>query len=181
MDWGQFLSGSVFGEGIRRLCGVVAAETAKQMAALVRAAVRETPTLELRLDWLKSDTERQSFLKWLRTYPRKTGQQWIATCRRRVGGGEFAGDAEQELFWLMQAREAGCAWCDLEIETLRELPGQSVQGHPLPERVLLSYHDFQKMPRIAGKVNVPRGAGVDAVKIAGMARTIGDSVRLLRA
>jgi 3-dehydroquinate dehydratase / shikimate dehydrogenase len=175
------LSGSVFGQGIRRLCGVVAAETAKQMTALVRVAVRETPTLELRLDWLASDAERRTFLKWLRKQPRKKGAQWIATCRRRVGGGEFAGDAEQELFWLMQAREAGCDWCDLEIETLRELPGRSVQEYPLPERVLLSYHDFQKTPRIAGKLKVPRGAGVDAVKIAGMARTIEDSVRLLRA
>src|SRR5579862_8573230 len=107
MDWGYFLSASVFGEGIRRLCGVVAAETAKQMAALMRAAVRETPTLELRLDWLKSDKERKSFLQWLGKQPQKNGAQWIATCRRRVGGGEFAGDAEQELFWLMQAREAG--------------------------------------------------------------------------
>jgi len=175
------VSGSVFGEGIRRLCGVVAAKTAKEMAALVRLGARETPTLELRLDWLKSDAERHKFLKWLAKQPHKKGKQWIATCRRRVGGGEFAGDAGQELFWLMQAREAGCEWCDVEVETLRELPGRSVQEYPLPERVLLSYHDFQKMPRLARKVTVPRGAGVDAVKIAGMARTIGDSVRLLRA
>jgi hypothetical protein len=47
-----------FGSGIGRICAVVAASTAAEMAALVRAAVRETPTVELRLDWLGSNAER---------------------------------------------------------------------------------------------------------------------------
>ena len=141
-----------FGKGVARLCGVLAAPTARELRRLLALALRETPTAEIRLDWLKNDAERRAFLKWLKAHrPRKA--QLIATCRRRVGGGEFAGDANEELYWLMQAREAGCAWCDLEVETLRELPGKSVHGYAVPEKVLLSMHDFRRTPAFPKKLS----------------------------
>jgi 3-dehydroquinate dehydratase/shikimate dehydrogenase len=149
------------------------------MQALVREGLKETPTLELRLDWLRNDGERHAFLRWLKKQ-RFRGARFIATCRRRVGGGELAGDAGAELFWLMKAREAGCEWCDLEVETLEELPGKTLQGYSVPEKVLLSFHDFRGMPRLPKKVSLPARAGVDAMKIAGMAQTIADSQKLLR-
>ena len=168
-----------FGQGLCRICGVAAAPTAREFAKLVRAAVKETPTVELRLDWLRTDAEREKFLKWLKR--RKwNGITFVATCRRRIGGGKLAGDFGEELYWLMQAREAGCQWCDLEVETLRELPEQSVRGFAVPGKVLLSMHDFRRTPSLPKKVRLPTQAGVNAIKIAGMARTIGDSVRLLK-
>src|SRR5574340_563415 len=97
---------NLFGTGAGRICAVAAASTAKEMRRLVRAALRETPTVELRLDWLRNDQERQKFLDWLR----RTGFRkavFVGTCRRRVGGGEFAGGADAELYWLMKARDAG--------------------------------------------------------------------------
>ena len=170
---------AVFGKGVGRLCGVLAAPTSRELRRLLAQALRETPTAEIRLDWLKSDREREVFLKWLKAYrPRKA--QLIATCRRRVGGGEFAGDAGEELYWLMQAKEAGCAWCDLEVETLRELPGKSVRGFAVPEKVLLSMHDFRKTPVFPKKLTVPAGGGANAIKVAAMARSLMDGARMLR-
>src|SRR3974390_1496769 len=168
-----------FGEGISRICGVAAAPTARELAKLVRQAARETPTVELRLDWLRTDSEREKFLAWLKR-GRWNGITFVATCRRRIGGGELAGDFGEELYWLIQAREAGCQWCDLEVETLQELPDQSVKGFAVPGKVLLSVHDFRRTPWQPNRVELPGRAGADAIKIAGMARTIGDSVRLLR-
>ena len=104
----------------------------------------------------------------------------VATCRRRIGGGELAGDAGAELYWLMKAAQAGCQWCDLEVETLRELPGKSVEGYAIPPKVMLSMHDFRRTPKLPKKLSVPPHEGVDAIKIAAMSRTIGDSVRLLK-
>ena len=170
---------SVFGKGAARLCGVAAAQTAAELRRLTRLALRETPTVELRLDWLKSDQERHAFLRWLKAQ-RFAKAQFIATCRRRVGGGEFTGDAGAELFWLMQAHEAGCAWCDLEVETLRELPGKTVHGYAVPQKILLSMHDFRKTPPFPGKLTLPAHGGASAIKAAAMARSIGDSVRILR-
>ena len=168
-----------FGKGVARLCGVLAAPTARELRGLLALALRETPTAEIRLDWMKNDDERRAFLKWLKAHrPRKA--QLIATCRRRVGGGEFAGDASEELYWLMQAREAGCAWCDLEVETLRELPGKSAHGYALPRKILLSMHDFRRTPEFPKKLTVPAAGGATAIKVAAMARSVSDSARILR-
>jgi 3-dehydroquinate dehydratase / shikimate dehydrogenase len=168
-----------FGPGVARLCGVAAARTAQELRKLVEKALQLTPTVELRLDWLKSDEEREEFLKWVKKVKRKN-TTFLATCRRRLGGGEFSGDAGAELYWLMRAREAGCEWCDLEVETLEELPGKSVRGFGVPENVLLSIHDFQRTPRLPGLGKLPERSGADAIKIAAMSRSIADSVRLLR-
>jgi 3-dehydroquinate dehydratase/shikimate dehydrogenase len=169
----------LFGTGSRRICAVVAASTADEMSSMVRPALQQTGTLELRLDWLSSDAERARFLGWLKkAQPRNA--TFIATCRRREGGGKFAGAVDRELYWLIQAREAGCQWCDLEVETLRKLPGQSVREYPVPPRVMLSLHDFDRTPDLPRTMNPPAHGGVDAVKIAAEARTIHDSIRLLR-
>jgi 3-dehydroquinate dehydratase/shikimate dehydrogenase len=169
----------LFGKGLQRICAVVAAPTATEMSKLVRSALKQTSTVELRLDWLRSDAERSQFLGWLgRGQPR--GATFLATCRRREGGGKFAGSVDRELYWLTQAREAGCQWCDLEVETLRKLPGQSVREYPVPPRVLLSVHDFERTPDLPRSMNPPPHGRVDAVKIAAEARTINDSLRLLR-
>ncbi len=170
---------SIFGKGIARLCGVLAAPTATELRRLLARALRETPTVEVRLDWLKNDKERHAFLNWLKSHHPKNAQI-IATCRRMVGGGEFTGDAGAELFWLLKAKEAGCAWCDLEVETLRELPGKSVQGYAVPERVLLSMHDFRRTPKFPPRLTVPTLGGARAVKAAAMARSLQDSARTLR-
>src|SRR2546429_1654301 len=168
----------LFGTGFRRICAVVAASQAAEMAKLLRFALRETSTVELRLDWLSSDAERGQFLRWLRkSHPRNA--TFLDTCRRREGGGKLPGSVDRELYWLTQAREAGCQWCDLEVETLRKLPGQSVREYAVPRRVMLSMHDFERTPDLPRSVNPPAHGGVDAVKIAAEARTIRDSVRLL--
>ncbi len=170
---------SIFGTGVARICAVVAASTAREFRALVRAALRETPTVELRLDWLATDTERENALNWLKKFaPNKA--VLLATCRRRVGGGELDGGAEAELYWLRKAKEAGCAWCDLEIETLQEMPGKTVESCGLPGKVLLSIHDFRRTPKLPAKLHLAARGGVTAVKVAAMARKLSDSTRLLR-
>jgi 3-dehydroquinate dehydratase/shikimate dehydrogenase len=169
----------LFGVGISRICAVAAAATASEMADLVRVGLEQTPTIELRLDWLRNDSERSSLLRWLKkNKPR--GSTFLATCRRRAGGGKLAGDVHAELYWLSEAREAGCAWGDLEIETLRELPGKSLGKLGLPPHILLSRHDFRRLP--ARLLSIPSAgrAEVDALKVAAHAQTIGDSLRLLR-
>lgn len=170
---------SLFGKGVERLCAVVAASTARKLATQTRVALRASPTIELRLDWLNSDRERSVFLRWLKNRKLR-GVTVIATCRRKAGGGRYAGDVQGELYWLMQAREAGCQWCDLEIETLRELPNASIREYAVPPKVLLSTHDFERMPKLPRVVRLPVHGEIDAIKIAARARTIGESAGLLQ-
>jgi len=169
----------LFGTGVQRICAVAAAVTASEMTAQVRSGLRETSTIELRLDWLRNDSERSRFLAWLRK-SRPKNATFLATCRLVGGGGKFRGDMNGQLSWLIQAREAGCQWCDLEMETFRELPDGLLREYPLPRRILLSIHDFNRTPRLPREINVARRGLVDAVKIAAKAKTIEDSVRLLK-
>src|SRR5260370_22990930 len=168
-----------FGTGLRRICAVVAAGTAAEMSKLSRFALGLTSTVELRLDWLRSDAERAGFLRWLRKR-RPRNATFLATCRRREGGGKFAGDVDRELYWLIQAREAGCQWCDLEVETLRKLPGQSVREYPVPPPVLLSIHAFERTPDLPRSMNPPAADAVDAINISSQAPSPHHSPRLLR-
>src|SRR5262249_25636457 len=108
-----------FGKGLARICAVAAAPQAKELAAQVRAAAREASIIELRIDWLSSDAGPPGFPACLpRTPPRR--RIFLVTCRRRGAGGQFPGSIEAQLYWLIQAREAACQWCDIEVETLRE-------------------------------------------------------------
>jgi 3-dehydroquinate dehydratase/shikimate dehydrogenase len=66
------------------------------------------------------------------------------------------------------------------METYRELPEGFVREYPVPKRILLSIHDFDRTTKLPGKIRVARHGLVDATKIAANARTISDSVRLLR-
>jgi 3-dehydroquinate dehydratase / shikimate dehydrogenase len=164
--------------GVGRICAVVADSTAAGMVRGIRSALRETPTIELRLDWLHSDAERSSLISWLGRHAPGSAT-FVATCRRKIAGGRFAGDLRAQLFWLMKAREAGCQWCDVDVETVRRLPDQSARGYALPVRVMLSVHDFASTPDLTGAVHLRSHGEFDAIKIAAHARTIGDSVRLL--
>jgi 3-dehydroquinate dehydratase/shikimate dehydrogenase len=170
---------ALFGTGVGRVCAVAAAPTAAEMSRHVRSALKSTRTVELRLDWLRSDAERGRFLSWLKKNKLRNCT-FLATCRRREGGGKFDGNVDRELYWLIQAGEAGCQWCDLEMETYRELPQNFLREYPVPRRIMLSIHDFERMPKLPRKISVARHGQVDAVKIAAKARNISDSVRLLK-
>jgi 3-dehydroquinate dehydratase / shikimate dehydrogenase len=167
------------GKGVGRICGVVAAPTAAEMGARIRSALRETPTIEIRLDWLVNDAERSKVLAYVGKL-RSQAAVFLATCRRKGAGGRFGGSIDAQLYWLIQAREAGCQWCDIEVETMRKLPGQSAREYAVPPRIMLSIHDFQRTPELRSAIHLPSRAEVDAIKIAAHSRTIGDSVRLLR-
>ena len=170
----------MFGHGQKRICAVAAAKTASDLQKWVRLAESQTGTVELRLDWLENDSEREKFLDWLGNRHSSSGTTFLATCRRTAGGGEFNGTVEAELDWLSKARLAGCRWCDVEMETLRELPDGSLSGRSLPEKVLLSMHNFRRTPKLPTRVSVPLASGVDAIKFAAMANSIADSVKLLK-
>jgi 3-dehydroquinate dehydratase/shikimate dehydrogenase len=68
----------------------------------------------------------------------------------------------------------------LEIETFCELPrGKAIRQFGLPAGILLSLHDFQRMPRRFPPLPSAAHGEVDALKIAAQAQTIGGSLRLL--
>ncbi len=141
-------------------------------------ALGQTGTIELRLDWLSDDREIGRFLARLATWrPRAT---LIATCRRREAGGRYRGSIAKQLFHLAEAIRAGCAWYDLEIETIRKCPSELIDVLLGDGRQLRSAHYFRAMPRDLGRVagELARG-GPDAMKIAAHCDSLQDARKLL--
>jgi 3-dehydroquinate dehydratase/shikimate dehydrogenase len=164
--------------GPDKLCAVVAAPDARAMWRELTCALLETRTIELRLDWLSGDREITDFLAKLSTHPRKA--TLIATCRRREAGGRYRGTIAMQLVRLAEAVSAGCAWYDLEIETLRRCPPELVDVLLGDARQLASAHFFRRMPKsLPGVARELTRFRPDAIKIAVQCNSLKDSRKLL--
>jgi 3-dehydroquinate dehydratase/shikimate dehydrogenase len=166
--------------GRDRICAVVAATTATETLRGLRDALKESRTVELRLDWLKNDAELKRLLAKLRVDRKKTCV--IATLRRREAGGKYAGTRVEQLEWLKAAVSAGCAWCDLEVESAERLDSSALRElQRAGARVMISFHDFRGTPHdlraVVRRLDRCRG---DAIKIAAEARTLTDGALLLK-
>lgn len=142
-------------------------------------ALRRTRTVELRLDYLSSDTEIEKFLKKLASArPRAT---LIATCRRRAAGGLYRGVPAGQLLHLAEAVRSGCEWFDLDIETARLAPPELLEILLGQGKMLASAHFFGAAPknlsRTATELDRLRPS---AIKIAAQCGSIADSLRVLR-
>ncbi|HYL11341.1 MAG TPA: shikimate dehydrogenase [Candidatus Acidoferrales bacterium] len=166
------------GFGKYRICAVVAASTAAEMTRQLRQALRYTRTIELRLDWLASDTERQKLSAWLGR--RRIAATFIATCRRKAAGGRFTGDVAQQLVILQRAVRAGCSWCDLETETAYSFQPKTLRTFLRPAKLMISFHDFARTP--PGVTRLTRRMeswGADITKVATLARDLSEGLRVL--
>lgn len=163
--------------GHDKICAVVASADAESMRRQLRAALRETHTVELRLDWLAGDEEISRFLRRLPSFAR--GAILIATCRRRSAGGRYRGTIASQLAHLTEAIAAGCRWYDLEIETVRRCPPELLRVMLSQGRQLTSAHFFKRMPKDLGRVanELSRGRS-DAIKIAAHCDSLRDAQRL---
>ncbi len=147
------------------------------MLRQLRAALRDTGTVELRLDWLGGDREISRFLARLRVPSRATV---IATCRRRAAGGKYAGTIASQLAHLAEAIAAGCQWYDLEIETVRQCPPKVVDVLLAKGRQLTSAHFFDGMPKnLQGVVDELSRGKSDAIKVAARCNSLRDARKIL--
>jgi 3-dehydroquinate dehydratase / shikimate dehydrogenase len=164
--------------GQDKVSAVVAASDARSMRRQLTQALRQTRTVELRLDWLSDDGEITHFLAQLAaSRPRAT---LIATCRRHEAGGRYRGTVAKQLVHLAEALSAGCAWYDLEIETIRQCPPELVDVLLGDGRQLASAHFFRGMPASLARVAAELTRyHPDAIKIAAQCDSLADSRKLL--
>lgn len=161
-----------------KLCAVVAAPDARHMWRQLEIGLRQTRLVELRLDWLADDREITRFLSLLAT--KRPKGTLIATCRRLEGGGKYRGSVAKQLDHLAEAIRAGCAWYDLEIETVSACPPELLLVLLPDGRQLTSAHFFERMPpnlgRVAASLMRERPA---AIKIAAQCDSLAESLKLL--
>jgi 3-dehydroquinate dehydratase / shikimate dehydrogenase len=167
------------------VCGVVAARTARDAWHQLRRALSDTDIVELRLDWLASPVEAHRLLALLRKNRLPLRTTLIATSRRRQAGGRFSGALSAQLSLLHAAIDAGCAWVDLEIETVAAIPPFTLDLFTSRAQRILSYHDFRGIPaprrlsRVMRRMNQIREAsGFDVLKVAVHCDSLAESLRL---
>lgn len=164
-----------------RICAVIGAATAQEAVRQFRTAVGpglRALAIELRLDYLRGPEERDALFRWLTRQPRLP--TIIATCRTRRGGGRFAGSVQSELAILAQAVRAGCRWCDVEVESARQVKPDELRSALAPASLLISGHDFKRVP--SGLARLPgelARLGAHAVKVAAHCDDLADARRLL--
>ncbi|MGD0964268.1 MAG: shikimate dehydrogenase [Candidatus Acidiferrales bacterium] len=166
--------------GTEKICAVVASPHAEGMRKQLQVALASAKNVEIRLDWLPGDAEIGVFLRWLAAL-KKPKARLIATCRRREGGGHYAGSIAKQLVHLSAAIRAGCTWYDLEVETSSVCPPELLEVMLGEGRELRSAHFFQRMPRNLERVaaNLRKG-GPDAIKIAAQCNSLAQSLQLLQ-
>jgi len=165
--------------GKDKICAVVAAEHSRAMWKQLERALRQTHTVELRLDWLLTEKEIHAFLRWLTT--KRPRAALIATCRRLEAGGRFRGTIASQLLVLAEALRAGCTWYDLEIESASKCPPELLDVLLGEGRRLGSAHFFRatraKWRSVAAELRRTRP---DAIKIAANSSSLVDGLSLLR-
>src|ERR1700723_2704202 len=162
-----------------KICAVAAAGDTAGMWKQLSQALRVTRTVELRLDWLANEDELDRFLARLaKKRPRAT---LIATCRRRVAGGNFRGTIAQQLVHLASALRSGCGWYDLEVESSAKCPPELLEVLLGEGRRIASAHFFRRSPNnLRGVAADLRRGGPDAIKIAAQCDSLGRSIEVLR-
>ncbi len=153
----------------------IAGPTLATMEELVDRVSSLPVGYEFRLDYLQDFTDLQARLGEL--LAKLHFPHVIATCRRAEAGGQFSGEVEQQISILQSAVAAGCRWADLEIESV-DLAGAEILKRLAPANVICSYHNFDRTPPLRPIYSRLAKLPVHVVKIATLARELGDTVKL---
>lgn len=124
--------------------------------------------VELRLDFLRT---KPNLGRLIENRPSPV----VVTLRREADGGRYRGDEQQRRTLLRSAMAAGVEYVDLEEDAAAAIPRYG------KTKRIVSYHDFQKTPDDLEKIHAYLATlEADVVKLATMANTPHDNLRMLR-
>jgi len=138
--------------------------------------------VELRLDWVANPADGLPAIPRLlhdSANPRGKSPHLLATCRRQPNGGRFTGTVAEQIELLAKAAAAGCRLVDLEIESAEAAGHDSVARLRNTARLVLSFHDFEKLPKLAPVVRRLRRFPADFYKLVGTATRQSDNCAAL--
>lgn len=97
----------------------------------------------------------------------------IVTCRPKRAGGQYEGSEEERIAILRRAAELGADYVDVEHDVFHQFARVGTT------RPIVSYHDFEGMPRpLASLYDELAALGADVVKLAVTAERIEDNLEV---
>ena len=164
---------------IGKVCVAIIGNTIAEMVEKASAAVKETPFVEFRLDYLDKPLLAMPKLKqFLADHSQATA---VATCRRASNGGKFKGTVASELEVLEKAAASGFHILDIELQSCESLKKPAVAR--LREHgaaLIVSYHDFEATKDLDAIFDRILPFEPAFVKIVPTAQTLSDNVTLMR-
>jgi 3-dehydroquinate dehydratase/shikimate dehydrogenase len=162
-----------------KVCVAIIGSTAGEMVDRATEAMRDSPFLEFRLDYLEKPLLALPKLKEFLS--ENTVVTAIATCRRAPNGGKFKGAIAAELEVLQKASASGFHLMDLELETAEAIKAPELEK--LRTRggaaLMISYHDFQSTKDLDGIFERIRPYEPEFVKIVSTAKSLADNVVMM--
>jgi 3-dehydroquinate dehydratase/shikimate dehydrogenase len=153
--------------------------TPAEMIERAAAAVKESPFLEFRLDYLEQPAAACALCKqFLADHTEATA---IATCRRAANGGRFAGSAQAELEILTEAAQSGFQIVDVELESAEALKAPALDAlRAAGAALIVSFHDFKQTGDLDAVYKRIAPFAPDFVKIVPTAKSLSDNVKLMQ-
>ncbi len=135
-----------------------------------RATALGVDIIELRLDYMHYANEKINVERLLKycELPK------IVTVRHKDEAGRFIGTEKKRVNYLLEAIALGAEYVDIELNHYHELPREKTQ-------IIVSYHNFENTPSRLVELIYRKilGRNPDIAKIATIANSIDDSVRML--
>ncbi len=151
------------------ICVSIARGRHRHMIAEHRHLVEQGAKLvELRLDYINGEVNLKRLLV-------DRPSPVVATCRRERDGGKWPGSEEQRLMLLRSAIAEGADYVDLEDDIAGQIPRYG------KTKRIISLHDYRKTPDDLEEIHARLvDLDADVVKLATMANTAHDNLRILR-
>ena len=167
-----------------KVCVALTGATVAEMLEKASAAVKETPFVEFRLDYLDKPA---AALPKIKTFlAENTAVTAIATCRRAENGGKFDGSVAAELEILTKAAlpadgQLPFQIVDLELESAEALKkGDLAKLRETGVCLIISHHDFEQTGDLDAIYTRIQPFAPDIIKIVPMAKSLTDNVTLMR-
>ncbi len=166
-----------------KICVAVQGSTPAELLDRAAAVLPDSRLIEFRLDALaKPAAALKEIKEFLADHRDVTA---IATCRRKTGGGHFAGSLNSELEILLKTAEAGCQIVDLELESAEQATRPQLARFRESLRaagaaLLISFHDFTRTKGLNQAAARIEAFEPDFVKVVSTARTLADNLAVLR-
>jgi 3-dehydroquinate dehydratase/shikimate dehydrogenase len=164
---------------IANVCVAIAGGTSAEIIEKATVAVKETPFLEIRLDYLEKPLLALS--KFKQFFADNTAATAIATCRRSANGGKFAGSLAAELEILTKCAAVGFHMVDLELESAEALKKADLQKlRDTGIGLLISHHDFTGTHDLDGIFTRIEAFHPDFIKVVPTAKSLIDNLTLIQ-
>lgn len=152
------------------ICVTIARETNDELRRSWESAAESGATLvEIRLDYLAEPVD---WTLLLRDKPTPV----LVTVRRTIDGGRWSGREQERRSLIVEACHNGADWVDIEMDIAQELPRTGIS------RRVISFHDMLSTPADLDAItDACRAGDADLIKMAVMAHSLNDALRLLDA